>query len=603
MRMINRLAGLLVVVLFFLSLGVYASEEALNIELSEYVYQEVTYNPLKTGGGIWYDLHENQSYYNLSGYITVTNVNPEGLTLSDIYITFYNTTDITLPVHYAGRNGTFVQNDTSSGVIVLHIPELKAGENSTWYYEINVTSINPPLNFTSNYSDSKVLAGNNITITDTIENVFNNYPYQTNTCIYDINITQVTVPVNFSGTYYDFYFIPSTTTGLDAGNVTYSSDNLTQYWKALNFSCLDKGNKTYITYTISTPLNIPKTTHYKVVNSTLMYKLNETISHVRVTNIRAVSEAQMNVSKRIVGPSHPVLYGSNVTWNVTSSFSVSNNLSYTLESIVLWVSKRNVVGSYTDPNYIDNDTISGAPLKVVFTPFVEVNKTNSWISSTWLFNYSDIPSPIVWMDVNFTLSNDGIQLINRSITQQGRDIYIKELYLIIGYWLEIEKNVTAINNDTYHVRIFVHNKGNQVTPADTVVTIYDFIPQGFNLSSNFVFSSSPWYNTTVANASINGYYNGTLYQFGLIPTNSLNTSFAAGPDVNENTSWSVDYNVTGVGDYQLTDVFITGLDPMQVDGAGSTKAVIISEVINKLRSREGVFATIASILALLAIII
>ena len=181
----------------------------------------------------------------------------------------------------------------------------------------------------------------------------------------------------------------------------------------------------------------------------------------------------------------------------------------------------------------------------------------------------------------------------------------ERVFLIIGYWLEIDKNITSIGDDTYHVRINVHNKGNQVTPADTIVTIYDFVPSNYNLNGSMDYSVSPWYNTADANTSIVGIYNGTLYQWGLIPTaaSGLNTSFAAGPAFNVNTTWSVDYNVTGFGDYQLLDVFITGLDPQQVDGAGSTKSVVVSEIVDRISSTEGVFAVVASVLLLLGLLL
>ena len=123
------------------------------------------------------------------------------------------------------------------------------------------------------------------------------------------------------------------------------------------------------------------------------------------------------------------------------------------------------------------------------------------------------------------------------------------------------------------------------------------------MTSSFVFSSSPWYNTTQADNNVSGVYNGTLYQWGLLPTNGLNTSFDAGPTANVNNSWSVNYNVTGLGDYTVMDVFITGLDPQQVDGAGSSKAVIVSEVLDRIKSTEGIFASIASVLLLLGLLL
>ncbi|MDA3855274.1 MAG: hypothetical protein PF569_03380 [Candidatus Woesearchaeota archaeon] len=612
MAMVKKVLILLIGIFALLSVS-YATQEQILIELNEFVDQEVIYNPLKFGGtgvGTWSDANENQSSYSITGYVVVSNTNPNGKTLSDIYISLDNTNNMTLPVLHQGRNGTFISNNPASNLLVLHIPELMTGENSTWVYSVNTTSIRPPLNFTSTYSDSKVLAGDNVTIYDRVENVYDNETYQLNTCIYGINVSQTTVPVNFSGLMQDYFFFPISTAGSDATNVTYPAAyaDKTQHWSVLGGgnSCLDKGASTDIEYIVSTPLNIPKTTDYTMLNTTLKYNLNSTISHTRVIDIVALSEAYLDFEKKILKPSHPTLYGSNVTWNVTGYFATDINISYVLEEVTLWVSQRNVNGIYTDPNTVDNDTIATTvPLTVETNPFVVVNTTSPWSSSNWLFNYSDIPSPIVWMDINFSIDNDGTQLINRSITKNGRDIYIKEIYLIIGYWLEINKNITAISDDEYHVRIDVHNKGNQVTPADTIVTIYDFIPGNYNLTGPFVFSNSPWYTTANTSNNISGIYNGTLHQWGLVPTGvgGLNTSFAQGPGISVNTSWSADYNVTGIGDYTLLDIFITGLDPQKVDGAGSTNTVIVTEVMDRLKSTEGIFAAVASVLLLLGLLL
>ncbi len=589
--------------LFAVAGSVFATQQQLDIEMSEYVNQTVIYNPLKAGEGTWYDANENQTRYNLTGYINVTNVNPGGEDLADIFIQFVNTDNITLPVLIDGRNGTFVSNNPSSNVLILHIPQLRNGESSVWQYSIDGNNIRPPLNFTSSYSDTKVLAGNNVTVYDNIQNVFDNYAFQNDTCIYDINVSQVTVPINFSGTFFNYTLIPSSVAGTDAGNTVFAGDGRSMYWEVEGGNCLYQTNATDINYIVNTPYNIPKTTDYYMINSTLSYTLNQTISHLRVDDIKAIGEANLSFEKKIIAPSHPTLYGSNVTWNITSDFSTATNISYILNGVSMWVSERNVMaGVYTDPNTIDVDTISGDSLNVSYSPFVLVNSSSPWSSPSWQFNYSDLPSPIVWMDVNFTISNDGTQLINRSVTRNEDDIYIKEIYLILGYWLEIEKNITSIAEDVYHVKIDVHNKGNQVTPADTIVTIYDFVPSNY-ANGTMTYSTSPWYNTAHASNAIVGDYDGTLHQWGLVPTNVINTSFDAGPAKNENTTWSVEFNVTGSGDYELLDVFVTGLDPQQVDGAGSTKAVIVSEVVDRLKSTEGIFAAVASVLLLLGLLI
>ena len=601
----RKLILVLLSILLVVSVVNSTTYEQLRIEMNEYVDQRVYYNPLDgAGSGTWYDGVENQSYYNLTGYIIISNRN-SAVPISDIYLNFTNTQNMTLPTLFDGRIGYWLHNDTSTGSIQLHIPEISPGENSTWIYDINETLIRPPLNFTTHYSDYKLLAGDNITITDTIQNVFDNLSYQSDSCIFEINITQRALPVNFSNSLYYFYFIPGTILGTDASNVSYDlATNLTMYWDALNGGCLNKDDVTDINYNVTSPYNIPTSKVYEMMNTTLRYKLNQTVSHIKIVEIVSISEANISFEKKIKEPSHPILYGSNVTWNVTGYFSTGTNITYNLSSATFWVSQRNVNGVYTDPNTVDNDSINTTTRLITnYQPGSLVNISDGWTSSNWLFNYSDIPSPIVWMDINFSIQNDGTQLINRSVIQNGNDYYIKELYLIIGYWLEVEKNISLVGKDKYHLKIDVHNKGNQVTPAGSVVTIYDFVPSGFVVNGTFVYSSSPWYNTTQANTSISGPYNGTLYQWALISNNSLNTSFAQGPAKNENTTWSVNFNVSGQGDYTLLDVFITGLDPQKVDGAGSTRAVVVSEVLDRLKSTEGIFAVVASVLLLLGLLL
>ncbi len=599
---------LLVLTMLTLTTVSAATQQQILVELKEFVTQDVRFNPLKnwdSGVSPWHDADENQTNYATAGYIIVSNTNPTE-PMSDIYLEFDHSTNITLPTLYQGRTGTWRMNDTASGSLLLHIPEILAGQNSTWYYVINTSLIRPPLNFTTVYSDAKLLAGDDIILTDTIHNVFDNEVFQTDTCIYDINITQKNIPINFSNSFEDYLFRVSSTTGLDGTNVSYDlTTNQTQYWDAMAGGCLNKGEFTNIVYNVTTPENIPTTTYYDMLNTTIEYKLNQTFSHLRLINIEAISEASVDIEKSIVQPSDPILHGSNVTWNVTGFMSVYNNISYLLRETTMWVSQRGVSGGFTDPNTVDNDSIDGSLLSEALTPLAIVNKSQRWQSFSWLFNYSDIPSPIAWTDINFTIHNDGIQLINRSVVQTDNDVYIKELYLIISYWLEITKNVTALDNNNYNIQIDVHNKGNQVTPAGTIVTIYDFMPKNFSLNGTMLYSASPWYDTAETNNSISGLYEGKLFQWALVPevTNIYNTSFAQGPGKNVNTTWSVNYNVTGFGDYQLMDVFVTGLDPQLVDGAGSTNAVIISEVLERIRSTEGIFAAIASVLLLLGLLL
>ena len=181
----------------------FSAQEQIRVEMNEYVDQTVTYNPLESTDGIWFDSNENQSYYNLTGYIVVTNQNPNGKTMSDIYISFSFTNNITLPTLSVGRTGTFVSNDTSSGSLILHIPEIEAGENSTWIYSINTSAIRPPLNLSTAYSLPKVLAGQEIEVVDTLVNTFGNFSYQLDTCVQNIVLTQTIYKHTFTFNFQD----------------------------------------------------------------------------------------------------------------------------------------------------------------------------------------------------------------------------------------------------------------------------------------------------------------------------------------------------------------------------------------------------------------
>ncbi len=582
----------------------YSTQEQVSVVITEYVNQTTRFNPLSTGGGLWTGPSETLVNISLEGFINISNSNPENMTISDIYVHLNNISRTSIPFLFGGRNGSIVQADNDT--YIIHIFELESGENSVWNYYINETIAHSPLNISTNYSDFKILAGGNLTITDTITNIFDIPTHKNNNCVYNIVHNQTTTPVNFSGSFYDFTFNASTINATDNNSYSiFNSNNLSMYWTLRNGSCLNISESESISYSVKAPFNIPTSQDYDMIESTLAYTINNTISHLRVDYIKGIATRGVTLEedKQIVAPSDPILYGSNVTWNATGNFRTNGtNLSYTLERFTMWVAQRSG-GVMGNPNLIDNDTISNATLEVTYTPNATVNTSTPWVSPIWLFNYSDLPSPILYSKAEFTIADDGVQLINRTFTRNDNELYIKELYLILGYWLDIEKNVTSLGGDSYMIEINVHNRGNQVTPGDAIVSVFDFVPEEFNVTSAIIYSNSTWYTTSAANSTINGTYNGTLLQWGIVPTNSMNTSFAQGPVENENTTWSAVYNITGIGEYDLLDVFITGVDPQKVDGASATKKVFVSEFVEKFRSTEGIFAVIASVMLVAGLIV
>jgi hypothetical protein len=129
------------------------------------------------------------------------------------------------------------------------------------------------------------------------------------------------------------------------------------------------------------------------------------------------------------------------------------------------------------------------------------------------------------MDLTNEIVHDGIQLTNTSVSYGSNSVYIKQLYVATGYWLEITKNITRFGDNNYSIDITVMNLGSSRTPNNQAVIVYNFLPNTFNLTSPFAYSSSTWYTTDETNDTLNDVeYNGTMFQFAITETNVFNSS-------------------------------------------------------------------------------
>ena len=569
--------------LFLVLLCPFVFAQSLDIDVLEDVSQEVVYNQ---------ENGETQNNYNVTGKVTISNKNPNGETLSDIYISFNDSDNlISNFVKESGRDGSII-SEQASGIVVLNIPQLQGSETSVWTYIVNNSKVNPPINLTSNYSKVKTFVGGEVSITDTIQN-----NYAGGFCVDDILLVQNAASISQDGVISKTTF-NGIVSGNDSLNVAYNTLNTVQTWNVSNGDCIIENSSYSISYNLTVFDTISGTGNYNISKTFLTYNFSSPLSGFSVIDVSAVGDSDLGFDKKVVGISED--NSSYFVWNITGHFKTDSTINYTLNSATFWVSNSTI-----DLNYVDTDKVSGSTLQrdLIINQFV--NSSFPWNSSPWSFNYTDTPSPVVWFDVDFSIASSEVKKVNRTIIQGETDIYIKELYIILGYFLEIEKNITPVGEDKYSIRIDVKNKGNQVTPVGSPVTIYDFVPENFTVDGgNFLFSTSSFYNTRNTSNAVSGNYNGTLYQWALIANNSANSSFDIGSvPSNESNSWSVEFNVTGSGEYDVLDVFITGLDPQHVEGAGASKAVIVSEVINKLRSTEGIFAGVAVVLLLLGLLL
>lgn len=569
-----------------LLLGVSAVSAAVNVidvTFTENVYESVTYDPLTAGSGNFFDAGETQ-VYSPTGSIVITN-NHATDGVNDIILNISGYSNIYNLTFSSGRPSTFI---VSGDNVIITIPDLGASQTVTYTYNINETNIAPPLNMTSSYSKSRILAGLPITVTDNLKNVMNATLYPATTCIYNINIVQDTGSIIEGSSIYNFTINASTVAGLDSTNVTVAPSNQSLTWNVLNSGCLDSTNTTNINYAINTPTQTPASDTYTIVNSTINYRTNATASRLGLVSTKAVVDQEINFDKYTTN----IIDDSNATWEILSTVTSLSDITVNLTQVTLWVSVRNGTGTgFTNPSLIDNDTISATTLLKTLTPNQLLNSSlTPWsnLGTEWSFNYTYASSPIVWMDIENQIVSDGIQLTDSEVSYGANSVYIKQLYVTTGYWLEINKNITRLADNNYSIFIEVKNLGNSRTPGGQAVIVYNFLPIAFNLTSAFVSSTSTWYQTDETNTSLaDPTYNGTMYQFAITETNVYNSSLDIwGGASNVNNTWSVLYNVTGDGEFAFEDLFLTGVDPLHIDEIGGTQALSVENAY-KILSAKG----------------
>jgi len=181
------------------------------------------------------------------------------------------------------------------------------------------------------------------------------------------------------------------------------------------------------------------------------------------------------------------------------------------------------------------------------------------------------------------IANINGQLINSSFTVNGTDLYMNYIYVVNGYWLEIQKRVLDAGDAQYDIRIEVQNRGNGHTPQNLTVTVYDFIQANFE-AWNF----SPAAN---AQSAVTGQFDGIAYQWDAGLRTNISTSFAPRGDLDGLDWFYINYSVNGSGDFNPSDLYIVGLDPRAVDGAQSFEGVSVVSAIAST-SREVIYLAI-----------
>jgi hypothetical protein len=515
------------------------------------------------------------------------NLNPHDVTFNMVPITLTNGKTV------GWLNGSFAFNvpwQVDAGVIniienanpnyvVIHIPELRPGDYTVFTYNAS-PSIDPPVDMQTDYyhpQKTKVLAGECFNVS---QNATNNFAQQLN--LSSVNITMLMQPVVWNSSSLNFTFDVLFEQG-DWTNVS-NQTNLIWYW-AVNGGNMTWGEVYNINFSVCAPDSVPNSSSYVYLREELHYTTPGTITGLELSDLRARADVRFNFTKRIDEPTN-TLENRYVMWETEPSIGTDLNITFNVTKISMWVTRS------MDPN---DATI----LKERYFPVKLINETQMWnseldIGEMWYFNYTDgsradAPPPIIWMMPYYHIADVNNQLIRLFETREGEDYYFKYIYVVNGYWLEIEKNVSNIAEDQYNISLFVWNRGPGFTPRDLTVTIYDFVPEEF-IAYNF----GPMWNAT---SVVSGAFNGTAYSWDVAPDRTpQNASFA--PFGQANSTWNATYIVNGTGDYRVSELYIVGLDPRLVDGGSSNEVISVMSSLAS-RSTEAVYVMI--VVALVAI--
>jgi hypothetical protein len=558
---------------------IFSFENRINLTITETVYQNVSFAKN-------FDLVNEQDFCMVEGVINTTN--PSSDTIIGIYLVFDNIGGLTTNFTYSSGRMGYLMNDSLNVSRIIFIPELNSGQESIFVYNMSCLGQDPPVTIITNYSNSdhpdinkKVLAGYNWTLNQT---VINNNP--SGNSITNINITMRPQDVMWNETAFPFAFA-----GLyNLGDFAYVNTAIPDFWHwQPNGGTLNHGNNVSIRFNMTAPFSVPFTASYMALIENITYEVSYLITNMSVEQINASADIEFREEKKIFKPADNI-NNTNVTWEVRPRVYSELNITYDLNKVSLWVTTTT-----GDPNEDIglNKTFIGSPLQ-------EINLTTPWGNSThyWYFNYTDGTNPpVVWIKPEWLITNKFGQILNHTTTISGEDLYMKYIYVVHGYWLQIEKNITNIGEGQYRINTTVENIGNGWTPINEVVTVYDFVPNEF---SAWNFSDGSYINDSVGVVGSN--YYGMAYRWNIPWKTGMNSSLGPmkGPDATgaENYTWNVGYTVNGTGVYRVTELYIVGLDPLKVDGAFTSPLITI---ISGIQSRTNELIYVGVIVFLIMI--
>ncbi len=524
----------IVSMLVLLSIIPVSATDVLNIEVTESINVADTYNGTMANGTV-----------GGTGQINIINT-LSSTTLYDISINFSSgsTSPATWTTTSNGTNLTIQGSD-----VIVHINYLDAGSSVLVNYSLS--SASRPIIFSESYTANMIMVNDSTNATLTLTR-------NTTADIIDITLVKTAANINSNGVY-DFNF-SNDNPNLGSSAITNSNATITWTIAELNSS----NPKAMLNFTISESdpdahnSSTPQSSQeFDVGNASLGF----TISNTTVSGSGIILNEdptattlgfRINLQKNQLGTSENGTGGDD--WGFTPEILNidTEDINYTISLVTVYVT-----------NGSDLDMSAAFDSKTYNPGEISKSDNNPWSASEWkIYDFPD-PVPVGWIDVDLSanLTEAGGQISKLYLTTNDSYVLLEKIFVINGYLIEVRKIITKnATDDYYDISLWIHNKGNLKTPPTVIV--YDIIPTNF---------TSVWWSTTPdGSQAVITPIQGMAYWW------NVSTLEADGTQGNQTY---INYTINGIGIYQMTDLFIVGIDPTYSLNMQSTPLLSISSIM------------------------
>lgn len=582
---IMTLISLFLAILLVISFG---SSTPITITFYDTVDHNVTYNAT-TAEEIPDESQENSSKRLTGAFGKILIESGATEDIADVNILIKNTEALTtLPDLLISESTVFGKalapfgwDQSSGGDIYLHIPDLPAGGYVTFNYTINTSEIYDPINLTG-LAQTELGGGRIFT-----DEIFNHSLFLMNkmeNTVIKANVTQYLQN--------NFYINQDTSPHylLSQGfNTTYSDTEI--HWN--NISLYGMNNSASWSFSVKGPTSKGALVEgITVENGTLItygvtyvnFTANDTIWPVVVDKVTAKPDGMLSVTKE-----HP----DKDIWVGTPQFNnTSKKLFYQLNKVSIWSIASSNIPTDIDPgktpianSYFEWNESSNVDFPVILSP------GENWKNETG-HTFTSTSVPIIYGNVSATMV-DNSSTVTRLFSTKNRTqkyVYYEQILLIYTYFLEATKSIEPLDNEgEFNVTITLRNIGRGRTPNGTILA--DFLPGKFNMTYGDIVEGNMtinWFyqnkthiwpneNKTTIDDILWAKYGG-IYNFsGKSPASGAFLGdwvyFWELKSLVPNETIIFNYRINGSGEFDVSQLFMIGVDPINTNNLASSKAI------------------------------